>query len=58
MRPEEYLGLKWSDIDFDRGLVTVRRALIWLKGGGWKFEELKTSQSRRSIPVTSSALAP
>jgi integrase len=57
MRPEEYLGLKWSDIDFDRGLVTVRRALVWIKGGGWKFEEPKTSQSRRSIPVTSSALA-
>ena len=57
MRPEEYLGLKWSDIDFDRGFVTVRRALVWLKGGGWKFEEPKTSQSRRTISVTSSGLA-
>lgn len=56
MRPEEYLGLQWADIDFERGCVTVRRALVWLKGGGWKFDEPKTAQSRRSIPLTQTAL--
>ena len=56
MRPEEYLGLKWADVDFERGCLTIRRALVWLKGGGWKFDEPKTSKSRRSIPITKAAL--
>jgi integrase len=49
MRPEEYLGLKWSDLDLEKGTATVRRSLVWLKGGGWKFGERKTSRSRRTI---------
>lgn len=57
MRPEEYLGLKWSDIDFESGIVIVRRGLVWLKGGGWKFEEPKTAKSRRSVPLTQTTLA-
>ena len=36
MRPQEYLGLKWSDVDLDKGTATVRRAIVWSqkKGGG------------------------
>lgn len=57
MRPEEYLGLKWKDIDFDKSRVTVNRALIWKrKGGGWSLQEPKTSQSRRSIPLPVSVM--
>lgn len=52
MRPEEYLGLQWKDIDFQSGLVTVQRTLCWRRrGGGWYFGEPKTSRSRRSIPL-------
>lgn len=52
MRPEEYLGLQWKDIDFEQGVVTVQRALVWRrKGGGWYFGEPKTSRSRRNIPI-------
>ncbi|HYP28661.1 MAG TPA: tyrosine-type recombinase/integrase [Blastocatellia bacterium] len=52
MRPEEYLGLQWKDIDFQSGLVTVQRTLCWRRrGGGWYFGEPKTSSSRRSIPL-------
>ncbi len=52
MRPEEYLALQWKDICFERGVVTVRRALVYnRKGGGWYFDELKTSRSRRNIPL-------
>lgn len=51
MRPEEYLSLFWSDVDFKRGTVTVQRALVWKKGGGYKFGETKTKRSRRSIPL-------
>jgi integrase len=52
MRPEEYLGLKWVDIDFQAGTVTVQRTLVWKR---WKteyyFGEPKTSRSRRTIPL-------
>lgn len=51
MRPEEYLTLKWSDLDLQAGSATVRRTLIWRKGGGWYFSEPKTSRSRRTIPI-------
>ncbi|MFN2480465.1 MAG: site-specific integrase [Pyrinomonadaceae bacterium] len=50
MRPEEYLGLKWSDVDLKKGTAVVRRVLIRRKGGGWYFGEPKTSRSRRTIP--------
>ncbi|MFY9571433.1 MAG: tyrosine-type recombinase/integrase [Blastocatellia bacterium] len=33
MRPEEYLGLKWGDIDLKAGTVTVQRTLVWKR---WK----------------------
>jgi integrase len=52
MRPEEYMALQWKDIDFEKGVVIVRRALITNRtGGGWHFSEPKTKQSRRSIPL-------
>jgi integrase len=52
MRPEEYLGLQWKDLDLVRGTVTVQRALVWrIKGGGWYYGEPKTSRSRRTIPL-------
>jgi integrase len=50
MRPEEYLALKWSDIDFVNRTVKVQRALVWLKGG-YKMSEPKTKKSRRNIPL-------
>jgi integrase len=51
MRPEEYLGLQWKDVDFKKGRVTIQRALIWKRNGrGWTIEEPKTYQSRRIIP--------
>ena len=28
MRPEEYLGLQWKDIDFKKKVLSVRRALV------------------------------
>lgn len=40
MRPEEYFGLQWKDVDLKAGEVIVRRALIWrTKGGGWYFSQ-------------------
>jgi integrase len=57
MRPEEYLGLRWVDVDFVKATVVVKRALVWrTKGGGWYFTEPKTSRSRRTIPLPSSMI--
>lgn len=50
MRPEEYLALRWSDIDFAHRIAKVQRALVWLKGG-YKMSEPKTKKSRRNIPL-------
>lgn len=58
MRPQEYLALKWSDVDTEKGTATVRRALVWSqkKGVGWHFDEPKTSRSRRTIPLPASTV--
>jgi len=55
MRPEEYLALQWSDIDFERGTATVQRALIRHKGE-WSFQETKTARSRRTVSLPSQLL--
>src|SRR5215831_3551932 len=59
MRPQEYLGLKWSDVDLSKRTATVRRAIVWSqkKGIGWHFDEPKTPQSRRTIPLPASTVA-
>jgi integrase len=58
MRPQEYLGLKWSDVDLEKGSATVQRAIVWNreKGGGWVFAEPKTARSRRTIPLPASTV--
>ncbi|PYS81721.1 MAG: site-specific integrase [Acidobacteria bacterium] len=50
MRPEEYLALQWSDVDFERRTATVRRALVRHKKS-WSFEEPKTARSRRTVSL-------
>jgi integrase len=54
MRPEEYLALKWSDVDLDARTATVTRTIVWRKGGGWYFGEPKTTRSRRTVPFPES----
>lgn len=57
MRPEEYLALQWKDVDLEKGIATVQRALVWQrKGGGWTFTAPKTARSRRSIPLPASVV--
>ncbi len=48
MRPEEYLALRWSDIDFKRRTAQIRRALVRHKKSV-SFEETKTARSRRTV---------
>jgi len=56
-RPEEYMALKWSDIDWEARTVTIRRALVWhYKPTRWYFSEPKTPRSRRTIPLSPTLL--
>ena len=53
MRRGELLGLEWPDIDFNSGVISIRRTSQY--GGkelGTYTDSTKTEQSRRSIRVT------
>jgi len=51
MRQGEALGLKWSDIDIERRFIRVNQQ-IQKVDGRYIFTELKTSRSRRLVPLT------
>jgi len=57
LRLGEALGLKWSDIDWQRGTVAVRRTLQReRRGKGLVLSELKTKGSRRTLTLTTLGL--
>lgn len=52
-RRAELCALRWSDLDFDRGVLTVRRAVIVLPGGRVVEKSTKTDDVRRmTLPPT------
>lgn len=58
LRPGELYGLKEEDIDFDGGIIRVRRTLVYQKyeedtGKTFHEEEPKTPQSIRDVPMNS-----
>jgi integrase len=55
MRRGELLGLKWSDIDWDRAIVTVRRSLKESRCG-LELQRPKTARSARTIALPPIAL--
>lgn len=56
MRPEEYLGLRWRDVDLKKGSVTIQKVLTYTKKP-WKLTDPKTTKSRRTIPLPASTVA-
>ncbi len=50
MRPSEYLGLRWQDVNWERQTISVVRSLRRLNGR-WCFAETKRSRSRRVIKL-------
>ena len=50
MRPSEYLGLTWADIDLEKGSISVSKTLEWRRGG-WQFSDTKRARSRRVIKL-------
>lgn len=55
-RPQEYLALQWKDVDFEQKTISIKRAIVEVKGGGFRFDEPKTARSRRSIPISQSLI--
>jgi integrase len=56
LRRGELLGLKWSDVDFEKGVIRVQRTLVFINGEGYKEVSPKTKTSRRSITLTGFAI--
>ncbi len=56
-RRGELLGLRWEDVDLDRGTLSVRRTLSRGKGGTWELGQPKTASGRRSIALPASCVA-
>ncbi len=60
LRQGELLGLKWEDVDLDRGTLLVRRQIQRMRdGSGLAFLPLKNPESRREValgPMAVSAL--
>ena len=50
MRPSEYLGVKWQDVDWARQTISIVRSIRRLNGK-WCFSDTKRSRSRRPIKL-------
>lgn len=57
VRSAEMCGLKWSDIDFDKKIVHVRRNRIYSHRFGVYEKEPKTKTSLRDIPLPDALIA-
>jgi integrase len=56
MRRGEILGLKWDDIDLDKGVLSVRRTRSRGADGKWEEGAPKTASGRRSIALPASVV--
>ncbi len=52
----ELSALRWDDIDFENGLIFVRRTVSYVGGYGFVETEPKTRASRRKIAVSEKVL--
>ncbi len=51
MRRGELLGLEWPDIDFENGVIHIRRTSQYAAGRGIYTDTTKTEQSKRPISI-------
>ena len=56
MRQGELLGLKWSDLDWNRGTIRVERQVQRVRGKGMQFMPPKTKAGRRTIQIFENTL--
>jgi integrase len=52
LREGEAFGVRWSDVDLDRGLLHVRQQVQPKRGGGFEFVEPKTKASKSTLELT------
>ncbi|KUH69205.1 integrase [Mycolicibacterium novocastrense] len=57
LRRSEILGLRWSDIDFDAGTVSVAQGRVVVEGRGTITGDPKSKRSRRALPMPADVLA-
>lgn len=58
LRAGEVGGLKWSDVDFENGVINVQRTILQdAQKGGFYFGTPKTKKSKRKIPLTNEAVS-
>ena len=57
LRRSELLGLRWSDIDFKRKILSVAQTVILINGTYTISETTKNSASRRSISLDDKSIA-
>lgn len=51
LRRSEAMGLKWSAINFEDGIVTIRHTVVATKGGVIRQDVTKTDSSYRVLPL-------
>jgi integrase len=56
MRRGELLGMRWRDIDFERGVLNVQQCLVAVAGERY-FEPPKTAKGRRVVALSSETVA-
>lgn len=57
MRSGELVGLRWQDIDLERGLISVRQAIVRGEQGRYIVSTPKTARGRRAIAISPSDVA-
>ena len=56
LRTGEMVGLRWSDVDFDKKMIRICRTMEYRKcSGEWKTGDSKTKSGERAIPLTQEA---
>lgn len=58
MRIGEVCGLRWSDVDFETGLISIRHSVAYAKGMGSFIKDTKTHDATRGIPIDPVGLLP
>lgn len=57
LRTGELIGLKWSDIDFEKRTLTIVRSMEYRYSvGEWRIGEPKSKSGYRTIPLTEEAI--
>lgn len=57
LRTGEMIGLRWTDVDFEKRILHIRRTMEYQHSTGrWSIGEPKTKNSVRDVPLTQEAI--